>query len=214
MTVGDIARLDVKYAFGGQDCITTLHFRYKTTLSSENGLIDNWTTACQTLFLAMYPPSVRLTGLTATQVWPGPLDAQRGRVDQVRNSLGTATNYAGQPLAPWFAEDIRLYTAGRGRSRHGRFFLTVPTEDSINGNALEAIYGIPRGAYTDALKAAYMGATAQPDFNLVVYSRKYAYIPNTHPPQFDLTKTTQDVARDVTVLTPAGVLTTQRSRRA
>jgi hypothetical protein len=162
----------------------------------------------------MYPSSLVLVQLSAVQVWPGPLDRQRGRLDSLRNLSGTATNYAGQALAPWFAEDIRLYTGGRGRSRHGRFFLTVPTEDSINGNALEALFGIPRGAYVDALHNNFSAAGTNPDFQQVIYSRKYAYLPNTHPPQFDTTKTVDDVCRVVTVHNPSGVLTTQRSRRS
>ena len=212
MATDDVVRLDLVGFAGGQNVIVTHHFRYKTASASDSGLITAWSSTCQSPWLGLVNPSYNLVQLEAVQAWPGPLDNQRGPTIVNKNLPGVAA-LAGDQSPPWLAEDIRIFTTGRGRSRHGRFFVWVCTEACFSGDNLVAPYLALRSAYLTALDAAFGPGGSSTDYELGVYSRKFAYLPNTHPPQFNPSATISQVFRAMSSLSPAGVLTTQRSRR-
>ena len=214
MPSDDVVRLDLVGLVDGQNVIVTHHFRYLTGAASETDLINDWIAACKIDWLQIFSAAYTLVQIEALQVWPGPLDNQRGPtiVNQGNTGTGGAV-YTGERLASWLAEDIRVFTTGRGRSRHGRFFLWVPTEDCVSGNNLVGTYNTFRSSYLGKLFTNFLSGGSNPDYRMGVYSRKFAYVPNTHPPAFNPSATISQVFREAASFSPAGVLTTQRSRR-
>lgn len=213
MSADDVVRLDIVGLFNFQEVTISHHIRYLTNAATEADLLAAWTTACQAAYLALEPGNFTLQGLSALQVWPGPLDNQRGPTGVNRNLTGTTNFGAGDYAPSWFAEDIRVFTAGRGRSRHGRFFPLVPHEGLFTQDQLSASWITLRNAYLTAL-SGFCGPTGTSTlYKHGIYSRKHAYLPPPNQSEFNPSATINDVFRAATVYQASGVLTTQRSRR-
>lgn len=189
----------------GQVIIVTHHFRNIAVgvEKSLQNLIDAWQATSQATWLAALTTDYTLTKVRARHICGGlPLDAT---VEETVNSAGTRAD-ASERLAPWFAVVVRERTASAGRSYRGRFYFPLCAENDFAGATITAAHQITMQAYVTTLTNGYIGVGAtNPDWALVVHSKKLASVPGT---QCNVSSTLVDT------LSLQTTLTTQRSRRA
>jgi len=102
-----------------------------------------------------------------------PLRAPAEEAEVSPNIVGALT-LTTQQLAPWLASCLSWRTAFAGRSRRGRNYFGGMSEEMVNGSLIDSSQTTRIAAYRDAVLDAFGPSGANPNYRLVVHSRKLA----------------------------------------
>lgn len=183
MSANDTMQLAVVGTVSTQQHVHTLHFRQKPTsglgIENEQQLIDAWQAAMQTSYLALFRSfNNPIERIIARQVCGAvPLRAPIEETVAGGTQPGTKAT-TGDDMPPWLAAVFSVRTHLQGKSRRGRFFIGGVSEDEQERGNVAGAALTRYGAYATALLTAFGPTGTNPNFQLVVHSRKLA-VPGT-----------------------------------
>lgn len=184
MAVNETYELALIGGYHGQTVITTHHFREVTPVAGppdpEQQLIDDWQAALQVAWRNMFNATYSLLTIRSRKVC-GTLPLPQATEEGV-NVAGTRGVAAVNEWPAWMALLVTERTGLAGRSYRGRYFLPGVCDTDVDGDNFTTGAGVLwtlAGTYNDALLATFGPSGTNPDWRLVVHSRKLAEVPGT-----------------------------------